>query len=104
MTYLKKIIPFFLLFILVESTLAQYYIHPYEEVYEDLRYLQALGLLQELNLNQKPILDSELICSIEKLSDQEFFLLSKIHNSYLYHYILQAAGNKYQQHYQNYAP
>ena len=39
----------------------QYYISPYEKVYEDLRYLQTCGFLQELNLSQIPITDIELL-------------------------------------------
>ncbi len=51
-----------LISIIVPSTLrAQYYISPYEKVYEDLRYLQTCGFLQEVNLSQIPITDIELL-------------------------------------------
>jgi len=52
-----------LIFVLIAPSLlrAQYYISPYEKVYEDLRYLQTCGFLQEVNLSQIPITDIELL-------------------------------------------
>jgi hypothetical protein len=45
---------------------AQYYIPPYESVYEDLRYLQTYGFLRELNFSQLPIIDTELLRFVDK--------------------------------------
>lgn len=45
---------------------AQYYIPPYESVYEDLRYLQTYGLLRELNFSQLPILNTEFLRFVDE--------------------------------------
>ena len=93
---------FFFLLILLSSILilivpsplhAQYYVSPFEKVYEDLRYLQVCGFLQELNLSQIPITDIELLeviddeCKSDKFkccSKSQSDIFTRIKKSYLY--------------------
>lgn len=74
------------------SAYSQYHISPYEIVYEDLRYLQVSGLISTLNLDKIPILNNELLESMEydrksdiykRLNKRQSELFSKIESSYV---------------------
>ncbi|MBP9004619.1 MAG: hypothetical protein KBG36_00010 [Candidatus Marinimicrobia bacterium] len=50
---------------LVTMALPQYYISPYEKVYDDLLYLQAGGFLRDLDLNHTPISTIQIAQSLK---------------------------------------
>jgi len=56
-----------LLSIITLTTMAspQYYISPYEKVYDDLLYLQASGFLQDLDLNHTPLSTIQIAQSLK---------------------------------------
>jgi len=53
------------LIILIDQAFSQYYIAPYEKVYDDLLYLQAGGYLRDLDLNQIPLSTTQLARSLK---------------------------------------
>ena len=64
---IKKRILILSLFVmtLVTMALPQYYISPYEKVYDDLLYLQAGGCLRDLDLNHTPISTIQIAQSLK---------------------------------------
>ncbi|MFH1213409.1 MAG: capsule assembly Wzi family protein [Candidatus Neomarinimicrobiota bacterium] len=63
----RKVIQLMLtgLFIFAGQTGAQYYISPYEKVYDDLLYLQSAGYMRDIDLNQIPLSTTQITQSLQ---------------------------------------